>query len=529
MRRAARLLACVALAATACSHDAKVRLSPSEARTSRALLSYEAQGPLPLRAFLDQFPKGADLHVHLSGAVYAETFIRDAGEDGLCVDLVALKFAKPPCRGKLIPASQLSGDKTPVNQDLYDRLVDAFSMRSYFPSTAFSGHDQFFSTFARFSGLDRRHMPEWVDEIASRSAEQNQQYLELMDTPAFGHAAQIAHAIGWNRDFAKFRKQLLDHGVAQEVAAARQDVRDAEAGRRQLEHCGTPQATGACQTEIRYIYQVLRGFPPEQVFAQTLLGFETVRASMQAHDDTWVGINFVMPEDGYISMRDYTLQMQMLDYLHWVYPEVHISLHAGELAPGMVPPEGLRFHIRQAVELGHAERIGHGVDVMYEDNAPGLLKELAQNHIMVEINLSSNEGILGIEGDEHPLTSYRMAHVPVALSTDDEGVSRIDITHEYVRAALDYHLTYQDLKQMARTGMEHNFLPGASLWERPDVFTVKAGACKGDTPGSDKPLVGCKAFLDQNEKAAAQWELERRFSEFEAKWVYVPQTPEKNY
>jgi len=246
---------------------------------------------------------------------------------------------------------------------------------------------------------------------------------------------------------------------------------------------------------------------------------------MKAHDDTWVGINFVMPEDGYISMRDYTLQMQMLDYLHSVYPEVHISLHAGELAPGMVPPEGLRFHIRQAVELGHAERIGHGVDVMYEDNAPGLLKEMAQNHIMVEINLSSNEGILGIEGDEHPLPSYRLAHVPVALSTDDEGVSRIDITHEYVRAALDYHLTYQDLKHMARTGMEHNFLPGASLWEQPDVFKVMTGACKGDSDASEKPSPSCKAFLDQSEKAAAQWELERRFNEFEAKWVNVPQTP----
>ena len=179
-----------------------------------------------------------------------------------------------------------------------------------------------------------------MDEIASRSAAQNQQYLELMDTPAFGHAAQIAHAIGWNRDFAKFRQQLLDRGVTEEVAVDREDVRDAEAGQRQMEHCGTPQATAACQTEIRYIYQVLRGFPPEQVFAQTLLGFETVRASMKAHDDTWVGINFVMPEDGYISMRDYTLQMQMLDYLHSVYPEVHISLHAGELGRGWCRPRG---------------------------------------------------------------------------------------------------------------------------------------------------------------------------------------------
>jgi adenosine deaminase len=32
--------------------------------------------------------------------------------------------------------------------------------------------------------------------------------------------------------------------------------------------------------------------------------------------------------------------------------------------------------------------------------------------------------------------------VPVALSTDDEGVSRIEITGEYVRAALDYRLSY---------------------------------------------------------------------------------------
>jgi len=225
-----------------------------------------------------------------------------------------------------------------------------------------------------------------------------------------------------------------------------------------------------------------------------------------------------MPEDGYISMRDYTLQMKMLDYLHSVYPKVHISLHAGELAPGLVPPEGLRFHVRQAVELGHAERIGHGVDVLYESDAPGLLKEMAQKHVMVEINLSSNEGILGVVGDRHPFSSYRLAHVPVALSTDDEGVSRIDITHEYVRAAIDYHLSYAEMKTLARTGMEHDFLPGASLWAKPDVFSVTANACKSDALGAEKPSAGCKAFLDGSEKAAAQWEQERRFRTFETKW-----------
>ncbi len=157
---------------------------------------------------------------------------------------------------------------------------------------------------------------------------------------------------------------------------------------------------------------MLRANPPEQVFAQTLLGFETVQASMDAKDDTWVGINFVQPEDGYISMRDYTLQMKMVGYLHSVYPDVHISLHAGELAPGLVPPEGLRFHIRQAVELGHAERIGHGVDVMYEDKPAGSAEGAGAEHVMVEINLSSNEGILGIEGDAHPFPVTRSRTCP---------------------------------------------------------------------------------------------------------------------
>jgi adenosine deaminase len=210
--------------------------------------------------------------------------------------------------------------------------------------------------------------------------------------------------------------------------------------------------------------------------------------------------------------------MKMIEYLHTLYPKVHISLHAGELAPGMVPPDGLRFHVRQAVEMGHAERIGHGVDVMYEDDAPALLKELAAGHVMIEINLTSNDGILGIKGAQHPFQTYRAAHVPVALSTDDQGVSRIDITHEYVRAALEYHLTYQDLKQLARTGMEHNFLSGESLWAKSDEFTIAAPPCRGQNLGTGKPTTGCKTFLDQNEKAAAQWELERRFREFEAKF-----------
>jgi adenosine deaminase len=528
MRCLARTFLFLALSALApiCAARAQVSTSKaagSEAQTERAYQSAVKGGPPSLYAFLAGFPKGADLHVHLSGAVYAETFIRDAGEDALCVDPAALSLVKPPCDAPLVPANRLSGNLSTADQNLYDRLIDSFSLRSFVPTAGFSGHDQFFATFDRFGGLSKRHTGEWVDEVAGRAAAQNQQYLELMETPPFGHATAIARQIGWKADpspadFGKLRQALFDIGLRDEVAADREDVRNAEAQRRKIEHCGTPQAAPACQVEVRYIYQVLRGNAPERVFAQALLGFETIQATMDAHEPGFVGMNLVQPEDGFASMRDYTLQMRMLDYLHSVYPKVHISLHAGELAPGMVPPEGLRFHIRQAVEMGHAERIGHGVDVMYEDDAAALLKELAEKHVMIEINLSSNQGILGVEGGEHPFPLYRAAHVPVALSTDDEGVSRIEITHEFVRAALDYHLTYHDLKQIARTGMEHSFLPGESLWAAPDVFTNPAAPCKDQPLGQEIPTSACEAFLGSSEKAAAQWELERRFRAFESKF-----------
>jgi adenosine deaminase len=191
-------------------------------------------------------------------------------------------------------------------------------------------------------------------------------------------------------------------------------------------------------------------------------------------------------------------------------------LHAGELSPGMVPPEGLKFHIREAVELGHAERIGHGVDVMYEDRPHDLLQELAAKHIMVEINLTSNDVILSVKGKDHPLSLYRAAHVPVALSTDDEGVSRIDITHEYEKAVEEQGLGYLELKNMARASLEHSFIPGESLWATPDNFVRRKVACAAPITPRSTPAPVCAALLKSSDRAAEQWELERRFAAFES-------------
>lgn len=176
-------------------------------------------------------------------------------------------------------------------------------------------------------------------------------------------------------------------------------------------------------------------------------------------DSLIVGVNLVSPEDGAVSMRDYTLHMLMVADLHRRFPKVRYSLHAGELAMGMVRPELLRYHIRQAVEVAGAQRIGHGVDIAHEEQAIQLLEEMHQRDVAVEINLSSNEFILHVKNEEHPILFYYTHKVPVTISTDDAGVLRTDLTQQYVLLASRYpSLRYSDIKGIVRNSINYSFL-----------------------------------------------------------------------
>src|SRR5277367_5154635 len=175
------------------------------ANEQRAIRAFNTarQSPLELHAFLIRMPKGGDLHMHLSGAVYAETFIKDAAADLLCVDPKTMSFLKPAATTRSLPPQPVCGEGNVraesafKDQKLYDALIDSFSMRSFVPSAGISGHDQFFATFARFGGIDKSHTGEWLDEVPTRAASQNEQYLEVMETPVFTDVANIGSRIGW--------------------------------------------------------------------------------------------------------------------------------------------------------------------------------------------------------------------------------------------------------------------------------------------------------------------------------------------
>lgn len=459
--------------------------------------------PQQLQRFLQTMPKGADLHNHSGGASMAENLIRYAKGDHFCIDRKTWSAVTNP---NCAPDEQL--DNVKDHPDLYDALVDAWSMR-HFHTGLVTGHDHFFATFDKYRAVASKHDTEMLGEIIDRAGAEKELYMEIMMTLDHNASGLLGKQLGWDANWSRMRDKLLNGGLNDIISAMSKNLDDQQAHVNKRLLCDSHQATPGCQVKVRYLYQVLREQVPEAVFAQLLAGFEIAN-----RDPRVVGINMVQPEDGKLSMRDYTLQMQMVGFLHRLYPRVRISLHAGELSPALVQPEGLRFHIREAVQTAEAERIGHGVALRYEESMQSLLNEMATKHVLVEINLSSNDMILGVKGQDHPFLLYMHNAVPVALSTDDEGILRTNLSKEYERAILTYQLSYATVKTLARNSIAYSFLPGQALWSDYQYSQI-VPSCAKDVIGATTPSPTCQALLNTSEKAQMQWKLERQFTDFE--------------
>ncbi len=484
--------------------------------------------PDRLEAFFAALPKGADLHNHASGAVYAEDYLAWAQRDHFCYEpktfkLVApaapvLKTAKPPAQcatGTLRIEDGVGGDP-----NFGKNVVDALSMANFVPTTPTAGHDHFFDTFALFSAVSNAHWPGVVAAATSDAARQHVDVLELMISVAGDQVWTLASRFGQGgnpafspTDFAADSAVLeKGGGFAATVAAGKKELAELEAGRRAMLRCGTPAPDPGCAVDVHYILQVNRVSPAPNVFVQT-------RVSLAVASDPKsraVGINYVAPEDNARAVDDYALHMRIVRDLHAQYPKARVSLHAGELTPVLVKPEALRDHVRTAVEVAGASRIGHGVDVMGEVNAAQLLDVMAARRTLVEIALSSNDLILNVRGAAHPLPVYLEHGVPVALVTDDPGVSRSNLSHEFLRAETTYAFPYATLKRMVRNSVEFAFLAGGSLWTDPS-YAHRVPACDVSSPSEGQSMTGaCGAYLDANPRALAQFKLEKELRAFEA-------------
>ncbi|MBB5931011.1 adenosine deaminase family protein [Streptomyces echinatus] len=481
------------------------QVTAAEARTDAHLRSLRDR-PGALREFFRQLPKGGDLHNHLSGAVSTEYLIELAAEDGLCIDTARLAAVTPPCGPGTRPAADARTDRA-----FRDAVIRAWSMEDFPPGQ--NGHDHFFDTFDKFGEVTWRHRGKLLAEVADTVVRDNQFYLETMVTPASDGAKKLAAQVGWDDDLAALHRGLVADGKLDKlVAEAREEADDGDAEFRATEHCGTSRARPACGLTVRWISQASRGSSPQRVFTQLALGMRLAEA-----DPRFVGVNLVQPEDWASSLRDYSLQMRMVGYLRTQYPRARVTLHAGELWPGLVKPEDLKFHIGQAVDVARTERVGHGVDLVHEDDWQHTARTMADREVAVEVPFSSNAQILGVKGADHPFGTYRRYGVPVVLATDDPGVSRIDISHEYRYAADTYGLRYPELKDLARASLEYGFLTGASLWQgNPTAAGYHpVPACRAERPGLPVRGAACRHLLVESARARLEWRQEAAFAAFE--------------
>ncbi|MGK2911598.1 MAG: adenosine deaminase family protein [Sphingobium sp.] len=500
MRAAIIAMAMVSCAVSGMAGGRAPDATSGEARTA-AYLDTIADSPPRLRMFLQKMPKGGDLHNHNGGAIYAEDFLRWAADGRLCIATDTFHIVAPPCNAPdRVPAAGLER-----NYPLYSQVIDALSTRGFETGVGdpkVSGYDRFFATFDAFWTAAPGNEGKALAATRQQAAADHVTYVELGNgSRQVADLVTKVHGID-PTDFEALLarvKPLLPAAVGR----ARADYDRFEADAAAINGCKGPTPTPACAVEARHLYTAIRTDPPAEVFAQLAFGFALVEA-----DPRFVGVNIAAPEHDPVAVRDYALHMRMIAFLKARYPKVALSLHAGELTLGLVPPRDLGFHIRDAVEVAGAKRIGHGIDISYETDAVTLLRRMARDRIAVEINLTSNAVILGVKGKAHPLSLYREYGVPVTLSTDDEGVSRSDMTNEYVRAVMEQGLRYADLKQIVRDTLQYSFLPGSSLW-RDRAGGDKVASCSVENTQQ------CSTFLAGSLKAAMQSRLERDLKAFE--------------
>ena len=409
-----------------------------------------------LTAFISQMPKGGDLHNHYSGAIYAETYFNWAVENDFWINTETLQVSADENKSNgwtkfsaLAKSGQLSNYR--------EKLLQLWSMKNY---NGNDGEQHFFATFGLFSPLSNINYGEGLTELKQRAIAENVSYLEVMfsrvdfskqNTDSTNEYNAMLENIQAQKDTAKL-KQVLDRLYNKIMQLPVED--SVNSFTHFLDSLHYTAHIDDDKFTMRYQTYIIRTQNPVTTFKNLIVSFKAAKK-----DSLIVGVNIVAPEDDPVSMHDYWLHMQMFAYCHQKNPSIKYSMHAGEITEGFVQPEELTWHISAAVYNAGAQRIGHGIDIAYEKNNYQLLNYMSKNHVAVEINLSSNEYILGVKNDAHPILLYNRFHVPIVISTDDAAINRSSLTEQYVLLAARYkEMSYADIKNFVYNTITYSFL-----------------------------------------------------------------------
>lgn len=411
-----------------------------------------------LTAFFAQMPKGGDLHHHYSGSIYAEPLLAHAIAEDFYLNTQTMTVSQEKQNGSdwvLFSTLQKNGELDNYKQ----KIIHKWSIKDY-NNVDYPSDKLFFESFMKFEPATKNNFEAGLLELKNRAIKENVSYIEtqLSTIPCAIKTDDLAK---YSTNLRKFAASKNEKAVMQSLDSLYNFFNQKEA-KKYAADFNTNFVTKMHkelkidnnQFTMRYQNFVLRFMEPVDLFKNLIVAFISADSS-----PLMAGVNIVSPEDGETSMKDYWLHMVMFKFCHTRFPKVKYTMHAGELTLGLVRPEELSWHINAAVYIAGANRIGHGVDMAYEEKSYDLMRYMAKNNIPIEINLTSNEFILKVKENRHPILLYKEFGVPIVISTDDAGILRTNMTEQYVLLAKRYKtISYTDIKQFVYNSINYSFI-----------------------------------------------------------------------
>jgi adenosine deaminase CECR1 len=191
---------------------------------------------------------------------------------------------------------------------------------------------------------------------------------------------------------------------------------------------------------VRFQAAILRFLPGAEEDLEAIYEF------VANNNDLWVGVDMVGREDNDKGYPERFLKK--MRELRRTHHGVRLSIHAGEV-------DEPNRHVRDTLILG-AERIGHGLNLITD---PDLMLLMRGGPYLVEINLVSNLLLKYVDDySQHPFPEYLRLGIPVALSTDDRGMWDSTMTDEFFVAVVEFNLSWDEIKLLSRNSLKFSFV-----------------------------------------------------------------------
>jgi adenosine deaminase len=212
---------------------------------------------------------------------------------------------------------------------------------------------------------------------------------------------------------------------------------------------GRERAAKEFDVDWGWIFDILRDFPQSQTFV--------LDAILNSKDHGVVGIGLTGREDKF-SLDDFAKTFEIAHK-----NKIGITVHAGELAGSEI--------IWDAINLLHADRIGHGVSCIKD---PQLIEFLKQKQVPLEICPTSNI-CMGIfpNFESHPLRKLWDAGLLLTVNSDDPVLFNTDLNNEYKILVDHFGFNVEDLEKICLNALHASFLPEERKQKLVELFKTE--------------------------------------------------------